>query len=514
MAAADPRFHVPDENDVLSASESKASKLEQLCAGLWKGMSDLNGAPLIFDVALTATIYGEVHLATELTEDVIGGRTDPRAKHITETIPVSGRVINPKGGWPVFDRLGLSGYYSKEDYQWSHIRSQFDVADETAHKDTDIITVCEWWDYDSHMAWIDGGDTLLDEPNAHQLIPVACAVVEGSKIFENGAFNKYTRQPFLYSLYKSGLWNRQNLYLTALYSQVFALGRFSKLVYSANEPGKQAPDIDASDNGLIVIENDEKIMPLIQQLIDPQLAQAGMFAYEKGEQTTIYKQVLGQPMGSGEAFSTVSLLSQAGRLPIIPIQRMCGFVIKTAINNALMLLKQRGGSFTVGGIKYSSADIPEYPAIECEVEASLPQDDRMNATIATQLTQGDAPLTSKEYVRRNILKIEQGDVEQKRIWKERAAEVKVMRELAIQMQEAQAAFDQMMNPRAQMMQGAPGGMQGTPMAQPGAQQGLPGMPIPESTGAQQGLSGMPMGGPVMPQEGIPPEGMPPEGMMQ
>ena len=481
LAAAEPRFHDAD-----SESED-ASKLEQLCTALWQNMSKLNGSPLHYDIALTATLYGEVHIAIERTEDLAEDAGNRRAKRAANICPVSARVINPKCGWPVFDRFGLAAYYSEQDFRWSEIIARFTVPVVSRYNVTDSVTVREWWDDAQHVIWVEDDTTpLISEPNTGD-IPISAAIIEGSKLFENGEYNHLTRQPFLYGMYKSGLWARQNLYLTVLYTQAFTLGRYSKMVFHANQDGKLAPDVDNGANSIVSIGPGEAITPLIQQIIDPQLVQAGQFAFEKGEQTTIYKQVLGQPMGGGVAFSTVSLLSQAGRLPIIPIQRVCGLAIARAMNNALSLLKAQGGKIKVGGKVWAAADIPECPEIECELEAALPQDDRLNAMVAQQLAGGDNPLTSMEYARTNVLKIEQPDVEQEKIWKEQAAKIAVTKELAMQMQEAEQMLQQAMQPKQQ-----------APMQQPPQMQApQPGQPIdPTSTGAQMGAPGMPMAAPV------------------
>jgi hypothetical protein len=153
--------------------------------------------------------------------------------------------------------------------------------------------------------------------------------------------------------------------LTVLYSTVFAIGSNPMFLYKSNTPEKTL-DIDWNNPGGVArIDRDEDLTSLTRNVIDPSVMDALTIAQEKITESTIYKQTLGEPLGANAPYSMVSLLSQSGRLPLVPYQRMASFAIGEAMRVGLDMYRQYGADSAIRSsdgkttVKLSPVDIPE-----------------------------------------------------------------------------------------------------------------------------------------------------------
>ena len=150
---------------------------------------------------------------------------------------------------------------------------------------------------------------------------MVCSVMEGTSLLTRKAQEK--RQPFLYADWKSKMHKRRNMLLTVQYSNIFALGANPQFIYSSNDTTKDSPIVDYTvPGGLIKLAPGEGYSQLAKQAVDPSLLQGYDLAERKGTESTMYRQALGESPTTATAFSTVSLLSQSGRLPLVMYQRM------------------------------------------------------------------------------------------------------------------------------------------------------------------------------------------------
>jgi hypothetical protein len=288
-------------------------------------------------------------------------------------------------------------------------------------------------------------------------------------------------------------------------SLAFAIGANPLFIYKRSSPEAEL-NVDYSlPGGLIKLNLNEEYTPLAKGVIDPSIQQVMEITQSLSEESTIYKQSLGQPMGGNAPFSMVALLSQAGRLPLVSYQRICSWVIGSAMSTALRMLKKEGKSeLSVfgksGKNSLKKSDIPEAFEITANLDISMPQDDRQNAAIAIQLAGSDNPMVSKRFARENYLNIGQSDDMQEEIWGERVAEMRYSVESQKEMIKLQAQQQQLQQQaQAQQAQqpqpGQPG--QAPEQPQPGGALGLGGnqvgMPAEAMTQPQ-----MPQGEPPMP----------------
>lgn len=505
MTATDPTWRVPASMEV--DAQQEASRLETIANAIWTGAGRAARKPLHVDLVLSALMYGEVHLGINRVSDLIASANDEnreRLQELASITPVLIDVINPRLGYPEFDRAGLYAYYSSREVRSGDVISRFGDLAAMQLRDRqpwDTVTECEYWDHKVHYLWVkEAQNPLIEAEHGLPCIPIVASIVEGSNLFNRSG--QQSRQPFLYTLWKSGLWERETLTLTVMYSLIFSIGANPQFIYRRSDPSKAAPEADYSTpGGRIILDSGEDYAPLVKQILDPSLMQGLQLAQEQGTESTMFKQALGEPMSSGTAFSTVSLLSQAGRLPLVPYQRMGSFVIGEAMRTVFKLLKAGGGKSKAWGgngvTEFKPSDLPDNPNIEARLEIEMPQDERQNAMIALQMTQGDAPLMSRARAREEYLGIGQPDEEEKAIWDEQASIMQFQMMLQQQAQQAQRQAQQ----QAQMAAIPPQGMGQMPTGGPGAQPGL------EQTGAEPGLPGVAAGAPLTPRNEPPmPEG--------
>lgn len=503
MAASDPQFSVPVAKN-RAAVKQQASKIERGASAIWAAACNVVGYPIHSDMALSALLYGEIQLAITNVADMVAaaqGADKKRWQAVGLRTPVIFDVVNPSMGYPEFDNLGMRSYYSKRTMTAGELRGRWGEDLVPQKKSTDEVVVCEWWDLIDHYVWVEGEtEAIIGAAHGLDYIPVIATITEGSRIFGKA---DYTRQPLLYTMYKSGLASRQNLSLTLMFSLAFAMGANPVNMWRRKDPNKEAPVQDFSQiGGLVVLDDGEDYGPLQKQVIDPSMMQMWQLAQEKGIESTFYRQAFGESLGSGEAFSTVALLSQAGRLPLIMYQRMTSFTIASAMQIALNQIKTGRKTAVIRGEKGESTispeDIPEDLVLNANLEISQPQDQRQNVAIATQATQGDNPLVSQRYALEELVGVEQPDEMIQEIMYEQFVRGKFQVAMQTYLQQAQMQAQQQQ--QAAMGGGMPGQMP------PGAQQqgGLPPELMAQMQQQQQG------GQPTAQQQG----GLPPELMAQ
>jgi hypothetical protein len=493
LIASDPRFNVPREtNDEQAATESEP--IEKFADVMWKMAGRVRQQPVHYDVVMSILTFAEAHIAVTKTADMVeaakGGTkaAQVKAENIAALTPYVFDVWDPRTGYPELDNFGLTAFYREVATTSGTVLDQFGDAARSVFKDSskryDAVTLCHFWDYENRFVWVNSQDRpLIQEKHGLPFIPVVVQVGEGSRIFSKP---EYQRQPFLYTMIESGLWSRQNLMLTVLYTLAFAIGSNPLYVYQANQPGKQMTIDWSKPGGVAVIEANESLAPMLKQVLDPSLMTGYDISTRLAEESTIYGQTLGEPLGSNAPFSMAALMHQAGRLPLVVPQKLASWAIADAVKMALLWMKADGGK-AKAGYKYKAAelkaaDIPDSLDIEADLDIDLPQDMLQQANVYNLLTGGDNPAVSAEWGREKILKINRPKEVQKQIWSERAGLTEFMNylqdQIAVMQQRQQPPKQPLQQP--QQMQGQPQGlppemMQGG-MQPPAPMPGQPGPP--------------------------------------
>lgn len=512
LVATDPIFTVRDDDD------ANAEEIEDIVSRIWQQSGRVSGIPLHHDQLLSAMLYAEIHASITRTEDLLSVAEDAvrnavdersklyaranleRAKRLYETTPAVIENINPIGGYPEFDVFGLSAYYRESKIKINEIQNRFGYLPVQFHDKNPFDTVNLYYYCDPVYSayWTDAAPLVLEE---HKLpiLPIVVQVTDGSDLFDRP---EESRQPLLYTLYKSNLWSQQNLAMTVMYSLVFSIGAtpIFKHVAPPTAPNKKADEVMNFDvpGGAWEMEAGEDIVPLVKNIIDPSLREVYELSLRKSEESTIYNQALGAPLQGTDTFSTIALLSQSGRLPLVGAQKRGAWGIAKTVETMLILLKD-GKPYNKNRIRFSPSMYNASMTIDVKLEVKLPQDKLQQANIAQIIkTQG---LASDEWIRENILQISNSNEMRRQIWTDRAKETlyQVYLQQMIQQQQQAAA-------QAQQMAMPPNGQEGMTPPNPEQQMQAGAMMTP---GQGEMIQGIPpqMGG-MMPGAGlgdVPPE---------
>jgi len=473
LTATDPVWSISyDRNDY--ALKDRFSPLEKFAARAFSASGRITKKPVHFDAVLSALLYGEVHISVASTKSIEKLTGSARAQDATRFTPAIWSILPPRCGYPEFDVLGLCTYLYRQEITIGKLLGMFGdkvknyVGDRSRF---DKVYINDFYDDVNRVSWTDDGDgAIMAEPHGYPCIPIATGIVEGSNLFIRSGQDQV--QPFLYTLDKSQVHNRQSELMTVIFSLLYSMGVSPNFVFEALNAERQLPPIDMRHPfNVIPIIKGESFTSLQSQLFKPEMSNALTLLDQKVTESTIYNQTLGQPISGQAAYSTTALLNQSGRVALIPAQKITSWVLGDAQQIMFKMLKQDGGTSKIGGdnssIELKAADIPDVFEIECQLEIDMPTDDRQNAQIAAQLTGGDNPLTSVRWAREKILKIGQSDDMEKEIFDEKMTLAKFQMELAKQQQQLQMQLQQ------QAMPQQPQGVQ--------PQQPLPGQP-------QQGAS--------------------------
>jgi hypothetical protein len=482
ISATKPQISVRFE-DATADEMKKSAEVERFLRAIWNVSGQVYGAPLHLDVTLSALTYADVHFGCRLVADMLEAarelddrptreRQIRRLEAIQEQTPLIYDIYNPRQGMAEYDSLGLVSYTREWKTTPAALVSEWPEAANVvkAERRGVAITVKEYVDDYYRCLWVQGaGSKAADRGmvpfflKEHGLgfIPVGCYIIEGSKLFDKP---EHQRRPFLYTLVKSGLQNRQNLVLTVLYTTVFSI---AALAYWKHQRGSSDSDLRiekrASTLGIAELGQGEDLQPMLSKgAIDPALVDALQIAQKLTAESTIQGQTLGEPLGSNAPYSMVALLHQAGRLPLVTPQEICGWAIADMLKLGMRLLQHGGQAPSVlkdgKPITVNLTDLNPNLPLRVLLEIDLPQDWPQMARVALDLINGE--LASRRYIRENIMHAGDSDRMDEEIWNEGAANT--MYKLMLQ-----ASAQQMMAPPAAPPPGGGGGGQTNEQAPPG-----------------------------------------------
>lgn len=521
LVATDPIFNVVSTSDK-KKDQDKVERIEKAVTRMFESAGRAAGNPIHYDALLSAILYSEMHMAITSTASLVqaaneNGAGVARAERLERITPFIINVWNPMDGHAEFDKLGLSAYYREADTTIGKLRSDFGalLPESTVQKKaTDTTKLYTFYDNQNTVIWTDDG-TIVARPHELPFIPVCVQYTEGSSLWDK---HEEARQPLLYTLLKSGMWEMQNLVNTVMYSLIRDMG-VTPLYKHITPPAQEGKQLDIDYDrvpGVVHLSAGEDFQPLVNKgLIDPAVQEGLALATQKVQESTLYPQALGAPVAGDSTFSELALLSQSGRLPLTSTQRRGGWGIGQLMEMCLAMMKSDGVGSKTEGIDIKPNEIPEYVQIDAKLEVKLPQDKLQQANIAQMITNGENPLVSNEWARSNVLQIGQSGDMDRQIWTEKMANLMVQQFTQQELQKAQMAQQQ------QMMGGQPG---------PQSPNGMMGQPQPPMPSGQGQMPPEMQAGPMMPPNqgegmgGLPPQmagmmpgagqgSVPPEGMM-
>lgn len=491
-----------------------ADKLERAARAMWEGAGRVHMRPPHYDLIFSGVLFAEMCASVSKTADLVAIAEETgakgqllRARYIAGEAPYLFQSYNPRTCYVDRDDLGVRGLLRKYVTTWGAMVDQWgktalDRAGGDTYDRLTAITVWDWIDWEQRCVWAEGQEPMYHEDTGLKFFPVGHGIVEGSYLFDKP---EEQRLPLLYAYFKSGMWQRENLSLTTMFTLIHTLAANPQLVLEGAEDDEQVRVDRNIPGGMVRLRRGQRLLPLAEKVLDPaQMTGLGL-TQQYAEESTIPKQALGAPPKDALAFSAISLLVQAGRLPLMGTKQVGGQVVGYLLNSALRWYKEdaEGVEFysrkAGEAVEIAPEDIPDRAVVKVELEPDLPQDKLNLANIADALVRGG--LASKEWVRQNILTIGQSDQMDRDQWKERVSEA----QLDLTIKEMQAELEMKLAQKAQQMQargatapapGAGGPMPVDPRAGGGAQP--PAGPYPPGG---QVTEGAPLTAPLPPGNG-------------
>ena len=513
LIATDPIFSVPHDINNPAASQ-QADKIEKFIKAMWFASGRVAGSPNHYDVIHSGLLYSDIYIGINSTKEMLSNAGGSKAikkrlEEINKRTPYLFEVYNPMSCYSERDVMGLKTFYRKVVTTAGEVEDIFGDAGKKALRSAEnkkiperrhSITLCDYYDLSMRWVWMEGYEKpIISEEHNLPCLPIACAVAEGSSLFDKP---EEQREPFLYTAWKSGVIDRQNLILTIMYTMLFGMGANPMFVDYTIDPDKPANVDYTVPGGTVHYRVGEHREVMSKQIIDPAMMDGWEIANDLEMQSTIYRQALGEPVSSSTPYSSYALMSQSGRLPLLSTQRLCSNAIAEASEIALKWLKDEGNSAKAQYESFeqelSPGDIPDIIDIKVQLEIELPQDRLQMANAANMLAQGDNPMVSKRWVRENILNVGQSNDMDKEIWNENTANIFYQKMVYEKMVELAQLKQMAMQPAQSMASGMPGSM---PMPGVGPGGAMPPNPAMGTQG----------GPPVQQNFGTPPQPVAPPG---
>jgi hypothetical protein len=236
-------------------------------------------------------------------------------------------------------------------------------------------------------------------------------------------------------------------------------------------PGQPDPEVDWSRPGIngVLYPGQKLVFPSTQGIPDA-LMQMLTLIEGKAQEMTVPKVLFGQSPGASTSFSALNLLTQGGRLPLVPIQSAVETALSKAFRLILLWIAEKGQEITVqaGGLV---ADIDPQSIdqrtvwVEVQLEPRLPQD-LMSLVNASQLAHGSGFISRR--TAREWLHVADDTGEQEQIY-----------------------MEQFMDAHAQQYQEAAAEAAGLETVPPQAEPELPGMEAGQGMGFNPAAGGLP-----------------------
>ena len=467
-------FHITikDDDDVKEADE-----IEEGLKAVLRVSGEGRRSRIESDAALAAVLYGAVTVYAESIADLLQIKTLSKYKrdHLMKKqkrSPFLLRLINTEESYPEWDEDMMISHSWRYKIRGANLKARWGVD----AKDNNEYMIYDVFTPEYHVVWADGlnGEILAAE---HGLgcLPIFTAYAGGSDLFHKP---EEQMQSFLYAKAKANLDKRENSLLTTLFTNIHQRGTAGPLI--ALDPDNLPSTVTVSyQGGMRYIT--AKAQQIDDKIIDPVIFQAKGLLDELSGQSTIQRQTLGENMGSGVPFSSLAMLSNSGKLPLVDPQRALEQVFTDAFNHILYRIKTE----TIENEQINPANITDEMEVNVSLQAKLPQDSLRNAQVAQQL--GD--LVSDQWKHTELLQIGDTNDMQKQQMKEQMKKA-IFAALLQNPQVIQQAIGAIMG---QSQQGQPEQPNPGEMAQ--AEQEAQGQPNPEQMQAmmQQGgesLSGM------------------------
>jgi hypothetical protein len=451
MVSTEPQINVPFDEAQAQAKQA-SGKIEQACKAMWAGSGRVAQRPVHYEAVFSALMFAEICGSVTRTADLLKQAEATKNKvlvarmqHVAARTPYFFQVYSPATCYGDIDAFGLRGMLRRTAVTWGEVVATWGQAAEDAAgakaltwRTYDQVTLNDWYDWQYRAVWLeDTSEWVWFDEHGLDFLPVVDQIVDGTMLFARPELQRF---PMLYAMAKSGLWKRENLGLTTVYSLIHALGSNPLMVQETDDQEAPTTVDRTTPGGIMKVPKGERPSALLEKVVDPEQYKGLELAARLNEESTIPKMALGAPPQQVMAFSAISLLVQAGRLPLTATKQLGGEAIANLLLAALAWYKADppvGGASTGSAgsgfydygkgreIELSPADIPERLALRVSLEPDLPTDKLQLAQIGQALVRDG--LASTRWVRENILMMGQSEAMDKEISDEKRLVFEIQR---------------------------------------------------------------------------------------
>lgn len=445
---------------IIKINAKSANLMERKLKSMLAESNKFVGAKLEQDMAISAALHSEIHVvAKDISLILKDSNLKPiqrmRYERLFKKTPYIFSVVNSKQVMADYSANGdLIMWFEKYVAYGDILKIEYGNPANPLQDDKEY-TIYDGYTLENRLIYVEEDDLTL-KFGKHNLseLPVCSIMVNGNSLFHDP---DKKRKPFLYNYWKSGLYESENILLSAMLTHTKATGFGPVLIGKKNPASSEDFAISIDNQGPIrtIFAEGGEVMPSQMQAYSRELPEAQALIKSLTDESTMYSQALGQPVQGNQAFSTVALLSQAGRLPITPIQKGVEAALEGIFSYILNDIKENNQC----PLFLASSDISEEFMISVTMDVNLSQDAFREAQIASQLR----GLVTDEMIRQDILHLTDNDSMVEKIWTEQADNELFKAMLPGLIQEFQGSLQKMRGGAAPAPeQGAPGPQQGQP----------------------------------------------------
>jgi len=375
---------------------------EEICKMLLR-LADRRGPWLVaYDLAMSASLFAEGYVKVANVEDNVqflkaqGNKAlSNRYRRLKDEKPFLFKAYNPANVFPEWSDLGLESVTLRIERPADEVahfwgEAAVEGANTVTENSPDLrqphVVFWEYHGHDYRCVWIEGSkeNALVAYENKLGFIPWAGSIVEGSSLFES---EEDQRLPILYPVFQSGYWHAQSYADSIMYSLALSLGKLPQLKAKLNDPEADISElIDWSTPlGVMRLAINEEAEMFDKKVIDESLQIASNMSGSRMNDMLIPKQVLGSSPENVMAFASLNLLVQAGRLPLVPIQRMTGVIMGQMLEIPFLWAKARNQVYRLPAFDRPLViDPSEYEnvSVDVEIKAQFAQDDAQRVAVA------------------------------------------------------------------------------------------------------------------------------------
>jgi hypothetical protein len=395
MMAAEPQITVASTTEEAGSAEEivRDDQTERGLKAILRRSDRAREVAWVYDAALSATLFGEIVARVGNSADVAELSDNKVLQAQAQRVPFTIECLNPAGVFTEADAFGTKRVVITQDTTVGAVKEFWGKeADSLDGDDEDEIELYDYWDRTWRCVYVKGAtDPIVLEKHELPFIPVIRKVVQGTLLWTRD--EGHTVFPLLYAMYESGMWDAQNIALTMIYSIAYAMGSVPFLAVKKKSAALPDPEIDWSKPGINVELVDGVDLERIAMDAVPEEMLAVLNLVEgKVPEMLMPKVVFGQAPGATMAFSAINLLTQGGRLPLVPIQERLGDVIAAVCEVILRWSIDRAEQVEVWDAgALAKIDPARLDAdrlwVDVRIEPDVPQDRMQVGTLVSQLVQ-------------------------------------------------------------------------------------------------------------------------------